>query len=76
MTEHERGNAEEILATAVCVPMNLVANLADLLISKGIISRQEVVSLVRNLTPPSSEHSESQNLVRIMVEATAKRFED
>jgi hypothetical protein len=40
MIEPKLHNAEEVIATALIVPMNLAAGLADLSIKKGVISQR------------------------------------
>ena len=47
MTEYKPGKAEDVIGSAISVPMNLILGVADLLISKGVISQQETASLLR-----------------------------
>jgi hypothetical protein len=74
MSEPESGNSE-VLASAVSVPINIINGLADLLISKGIISRDEMVSLVQRLVDLSPQHGENEPMVKMMLAGILRRFQ-
>jgi hypothetical protein len=76
MSEHANDNVEQVVGSAVSVPMNLIALITDLLISKGVMSRQEMASAVRSLAEISSTHGENEVMVRMLLEGFAARFED
>jgi len=75
VTNHVPDNAEELIGAALSVPMNIVNSLADLLISKEIISRQEVVSILRRLIDVSPTYGQHEAMVRMMLEGALTRFE-
>jgi hypothetical protein len=54
-------NAEKVFASAISVPMNIVIGLADLLIAKDVISREEMVSLLQRLADHSPKHGEHED---------------
>jgi hypothetical protein len=76
MTEPRLGNAEEMIGSAVSVPINLIAGIADMLISKGIISKQEMTFLIRHLIDRSAAHGEMEEMVRLILRPLLARFED
>jgi hypothetical protein len=46
MSDLDKGNAEEVLGAAFATITSLIVELGNLLVAKGIISRQEFASLV------------------------------
>ena len=64
MSEHEQGNAEEVIANAVSVPLNIIAGIAHLLVSKGVISREEVACILRDLMKLSPMPRENEDMAR------------
>jgi hypothetical protein len=74
MTEPQLGNAEEMIGGAVSVPINLIVGVADLLISKGVISKLEMASVIRHLMEHSPAHGECDEMVRLMLEPLLERF--
>jgi hypothetical protein len=76
MSEPKQHNAEEAVASAISVPMNLILGVIDLLISKGVISRHEMASLLRHLMEHSQVHDENEKMVRMTLESLLARFEN
>jgi len=75
MSEPKPHNAE-IIGGIVSVPMNLILGMADLLISKSVISQQEMASLLRHLIEHTPTHDENGKLVRGTLESLLPRFEN
>jgi hypothetical protein len=75
MAQTGKGNAEKVFASAISVPMNIVIGLADLLIAKDAISREEMVSLLQRLADRSPKHGEHEDMVRMMLEAALARYQ-
>jgi len=69
------GNAELVLASAVSVPMNIVNGLADLLIAKHLISRDEMLALLERLLDRAPEHGAQEPMVRMMLAGSISRFQ-
>jgi len=65
---------ERVLGSALSIPLNLVIGLADLLIGKGVLSKAEMVDLVRRIQSQAhgGEHGEN---IKFTLEAIAARFE-
>jgi len=76
MTEPHLGNAEDVIGSAVSVPISLIVGMADLLISKGVISKQEMAFLIRNLMERSPTHGENEEMVRMMLGPLLALFDD
>ena len=74
MTEYKPGKAEDVIGSAISVPMNLILGVADLLISKVVISQQEMASLLRHLIENSQTLGE--NDVTMTLESILARFEN
>jgi len=75
MAQTGKGNAEKVLGSALSVPMNIIIGLADLLIAKDVISREEMVSLLQRMADHSQRHGEHEDMVRMMLEATLARYQ-
>jgi hypothetical protein len=71
-----KGNAEGVLASAFSVPISMITGLADLLIAKDVISREEMVSLLQRLADRSPKFGENEDMVRMMLEATLARYQE
>jgi hypothetical protein len=67
---------EEIMGSAISVPINLIVGISDILISKGVISKQEMAFIVRHLMERSHTHGENEEMVRMMLEPLLMGFED
>jgi hypothetical protein len=76
MPDPQLGNAEETIGSAVSVPINLIIGMADLLISKNIISKQEISLLIRHLMEHPPTNGESDEMVRMILGPLLARFED
>jgi hypothetical protein len=76
MAEPHLGKAEDVIGSAVSVPISLIVAMTDLLISKGIISKQEMAFLIRNLMERSPTHGENEEMVRVMLGPLLALFED
>jgi hypothetical protein len=74
MSDQGKGNAEQIVGAAISVPLNIIHGLADLLIAKGIISREEMVSLLQSLSAHASGR-ENEDMVRMMLEGVLTRYQ-
>ena len=75
MSEPKPGTAEDVIASAVSVPMNLILGVADLLMSKGVISQQEMASLLRHLIE-HSQTPENEKTVTTTLKSLLARFEN
>lgn len=75
MSEPNKGNAEKVLGSALSVPISMITGLADLLIAKEVISREEMVSLLQRLADLAPKHGENEDVVRMMLEATLARYQ-
>jgi hypothetical protein len=75
MAQTGKGNAEKVLGSAISVPINMVTGLADLLIAKEVISREEMVSLLQGLADLAPKHGENEDMVRMMLEATLAHYQ-
>jgi hypothetical protein len=49
MSNQERGDAERVIGAALSVPISKINALIDLVISKGVISHDEVTHIFRGL---------------------------
>jgi hypothetical protein len=58
------GSPGEIVGAAISIPTNIIFGIADLLIEKNIISREEVASILRSLLDGSAEPGENGEMVR------------
>jgi hypothetical protein len=76
MSKSKSSNIEEVVGGAVSIPINMINGLADLLIHKGVISRQEMVSMLRHLIDNSPHLGDREQMQRLMLEAVVTRFED
>jgi len=65
MAQTGKGNAEKVLGSALSVPMNIIIGLADLLIAKDVISREEMVSLLQRMADHSQRHGEHEDMVSV-----------
>jgi hypothetical protein len=74
MSEPKPGSAEDIIAGIVSVPLHLIVGMAGLLISKGVISQQEMTSLLRHLIERQT-HGESEKMVKMTLESLLAEFE-
>ena len=75
MTKPDNGNVEQVLGSALSVPMNIISGLAELLIAKDVISREEMVSLLQQMADRSPKHGENEDMVRMILEATLARYQ-
>jgi hypothetical protein len=73
--ETNHGNLEVILGSAVSIPLNIITGLADLLIMKGIISREEMANVLQGLLQTAPAHGDAQEMVRMIVESTLARYQ-
>jgi hypothetical protein len=85
MKKPKLGNAEDILGSAISVPLTLIGGMAELLISRGVISKQEMAFLIRHrilityqelanalqILPPHSIHRVTEALEHLMEEDAA-----
>jgi hypothetical protein len=75
MAQTGKGNAEKVFGSAISVPLDMITGLADLLIAKDVISREEMVSLLQQLADRSPKHGENEDMVRMILEATLARYQ-
>ena len=75
MTKPDNGNVEQVLGSALGVPMNIISGLAELLIAKDVISREEMVSLLQRMSDLAPKHGKNEDMVRMMLEAMLLRFQ-
>jgi hypothetical protein len=67
MNDPNKGNAEEVLGAALSAVINLIMGLGDLLAAKGVISREELASLVRGkiaAVPAGEQQAMMQTILR------------
>jgi hypothetical protein len=76
MTKPKLGSEEDILGSAISVPLTLIGGMAELLISRGVISKQEMAFLIRHLMERSPSHGENEEMVRMMLKPLLALFED
>ncbi len=74
MTE-QRGNAEEVIGAALSAVVNLVGILADALVAKGVVTNEELVSAIRDLSSSSPRYGEHEAMVRMLLEGFLARYE-
>ena len=75
MSEPKPGTAENVIAGIISVPLYLFVGMAGLLISKGVISQQEMASLLRQLIERQT-HGENEKMVRMTLESLLAQFEN
>jgi hypothetical protein len=75
MAQTGKGNAEKVLGNALSVPLGMITGLADLLIAKDVISREEMVSLLQRMADRSPKHGEHEDMVRMMLEAILAKYQ-
>jgi hypothetical protein len=75
MAQTGKRNAEKVLGNALSVPMNIIIGLADLLIAKDVISREEMASLLQRIADRSPKHGEHEDMARMILEATLARYQ-
>ncbi|AUC94589.1 hypothetical protein CWS35_10170 [Bradyrhizobium sp. SK17] len=75
MGEPTKGNVEQVLGSAISVPMTIIISLADLLIAKQVISRDEMASLLQRLAESAPSHGANEGMVRILLEGTLTRYQ-
>jgi hypothetical protein len=68
-------DAEDTLASAIGIPINMIIGLAGLLISKNVISCDEMASLLQDLAERSSSAGENEAMVRMIIETALTQFE-
>jgi hypothetical protein len=74
MSDQERGNAERVLGAAISVPINMINALIDLLISKGVISRNEASDIFHGLIA-SVHQSEDAEMLKEMYRTAMERLQ-
>jgi hypothetical protein len=74
MAETNANDEEKLVGSLTSLPLNLFAALAELLISKGVITREEITRLVRNEAAGASSHGENERVMRVILETLAARF--
>ncbi len=68
-------NAEDMIGSAVSIPINMIYGLADLLISKGLISQQDIRSLLQRLIDDYQFSDENEEaMVKGILKAAMTRF--
>jgi hypothetical protein len=75
MSEPKPGKAEDVIGS-ISIPLNLIVGMAGLLISTGVLSQQEIVSIIRHLMDRSQTHGENEEMVRITLESLLAQFEN
>ncbi len=74
MTQQSGGNLEAMLGSAISIPLNIATGIADLLIEKGVISREEMATILRRLLARAPDHGEAREMVRMIVENTLANY--
>jgi hypothetical protein len=73
----EPTQGEKLMSCAVSVLLNLIADMAHLLILKGVISPEEMASILRDhLGELSPIDGENEELVKTMLEPLLAEFEN
>ena len=75
MSDPKSGNAEQVLGSALSVPLNIINGIADLLIAKGVISGAEMHSILQHLVDLAPNHGENEQMVRMLLAGTISRFQ-
>jgi hypothetical protein len=68
-------NVNEVIGAALSVPLNVVFGVVDLLIQRGVISRDEMASVLRNLIDRSRGQIEIPEWVTEMLESALRLYE-
>jgi hypothetical protein len=66
---------EKLVASAISAPLNLITGLADLLIYKGVISCEEMASILRVVLAESTAQGENEGMVKMLLEPLLAEFE-
>jgi hypothetical protein len=73
--EADRKEVEELVASLVSVPLNMFVGLASLLTAKGVISREDIASLLQRVADRAPAHGENEATVRMLIGPILAQFE-
>ena len=75
LAERQKGNAESFIGDALSIPLMILVGLCDVLIAKGTLSREEMLSILQPIFDRISQ-GENEAMMKMMLSPVLARYQD